>query len=59
MLVVTTGERRIENLLALMREDGAAGIRLATSRAVREFGPLAAIWHGAEGDGPESFLEGR
>ena len=45
-LVVTTGPRRVGNLLALCREMGSGLFRFTTFAQLEQEGPLAAIWQG-------------
>ena len=45
-LVVTTGPRRVQNLLSLCREMGSDLFRFTTFAQLEQEGPLAAIWQG-------------
>lgn len=51
-LVVTTGPRRVGNLLALCREMESDGFRFTTFEALEAEGPLAATWSGPFSEAP-------
>ena len=55
-LVVTTGPRRVANLLALCREMGNERFRFTTFRDVQESGILSMIWHTANSSTPVGLL---
>ena len=56
-LVVTTSQRRLEHLLALMEEQGSDLFWFSTFEAVREHGVLAPIWRVPFHEGEVSLWE--
>lgn len=55
-LVVTTGERRMHNLRALLEEQGSSLFWLTTFTQLRDHDPLNAIWIAPTRDGLQSIL---